>query len=126
MWPKTLLELAPHLIRLVPAADRFLQNKAGGDEANRKAMEAMAEGLRGDLGHVTASHAGLYRQLNEQSERLAGIAADVAAAKLAAESTEGRVARLQRRVIVNSKLVLAAMLLNVALLILVVVLLLRR
>ena len=68
MWPKALLELAPHLVRLVPAANNFFQNKSAGDEANRKALEDIAEGLRGDLGQVTASHAGLYRQLNEQSE----------------------------------------------------------
>ena len=52
MWPKALLELAPHLVRLVPAANNFFQNKSAGDEANRKALEDIAEGLRGDLGQT--------------------------------------------------------------------------
>ena len=117
MWPKALLELAPHIVRLVPAANRFLQDKASGDDANRKAMEAMAEGLRGDLGQVTAAHAGLYRQLNEQSESLAVIKAAAESARLTAESAEGRVARLQRRVLVNTKLLAAVLLMNLVLLV---------
>jgi len=126
MWPKALLELAPHIVRLVPAANRFLQDKAAGDDANRKAMEAMAEGLRGDLGQVTAAHAGLYRQLNEQSETLAVTKASAEAAKLAAESAEGRVARLHRRVLVNTKLLAAVLLMNLVLVVLVIVLLVRH
>jgi hypothetical protein len=126
MWPKALLELAPHLIRLVPMADRFLQSRSAGDDANRQAIEAMAESLRGELGHVTASHSGLYRQLNEMNEKLAGIAADVNASKAAAESVEGRLARLQRRVGGMTKLLIAAVALNVALLLLVIMLLLRH
>ena len=126
MWPKALLELAPHIVRLVPAANRFLQDKAAGDDANRKAMEAMAEGLRGDLGQVTAAHAGLYRQLNEQSESLSAIKAAAESARLTAESAEGRVARLQRRVLVNTKLLAAVLLMNLVLLVLVIVLLVRH
>jgi len=126
MWPKALLELAPHIVRLVPAANRFLQDKASGDDANRKAMEAMAEGLRGDLGQVTAAHAGLYRQLNEQSESLAVIKAAAESARLTAESAEGRVARLQRRVLVNTKLLAAVLVMNLVLVVLVIVLLVRH
>jgi len=126
MWPKALLELAPHLVRLVPAANRFLQDKAAGDDANRKAIETMAEGLRGDLGQVTAAHAGLYRQLNEQSEALAVMKASVEATRIAVESAEGRVARLQRRVLTNTKLLAAALFLNLVLILLVIVLLVRH
>jgi len=126
MWPKALLELAPHIVRLVPAANRFLQDKAAGDDANRKAMEAMAEGLRGDLGQVTAAHAGLYRQLNEQSESLSAIKAAAESARLTAESAEGRVARLQRRVLLNTKLLAAVLLMNLMLVVLLIVLLVRH
>jgi hypothetical protein len=126
MWPKALLELAPHLVRLVPAANRFFQDKASTDDANRKAMEAMAEGLRGDLGQVTAAHAGLYRQLNEQSESLAVMKASVEATRLAVESAEGRIARLQRRVLTNTKLLAAALFLNLVLILLVIMLLVRH
>lgn len=93
MWPKALsqlIELAPHITRLVPLADLFLQTKTASEEANRRAMDSMAEGLRGDLGQVTASHAGLYRQLNDQSEKLAALSADARSARQAAEALELR------------------------------------
>lgn len=126
MWPKALLELAPHLVRLVPAANNFFQNKSAGDEANRKALEDIAEGLRGDLGQVTASHAGLYRQLNEQSEKLALMAADVAASRVSMESIEGRLARLQRRYGTTTKLLIAALVINFVLLLMVFALFFRH
>lgn len=126
MWPKALLELAPHLVRLVPAANNFFQNKSAGDEANRKALEDIAEGLRGDLGQVTASHAGLYRQLNEQSEKLALMAADVAASRASMESIEGRLARLQRRYGTTTKLLIAALVINFVLLLMVFALFFRH
>ncbi len=79
MWPKAfaqLIELAPHISRLLPMADRFFQSKAA-DDGNRKAMESMVEGLRGDLsrdlGQVAAAHADLYKQLNEVSGTLASV-----------------------------------------------------
>lgn len=109
MWPKALtqlIELAPHLSRLVPMADRFLQSKSAGEEANRRAMDAMTEGLRGDLGQVTASHAGLYRQLNEANEKLATVSADARSARQAAEALEFRLnhteARLKRLTILGA------------------------
>jgi phage-related tail protein len=98
MWPKaisSLIELAPHVARLVPMADRFFNSKSAEADASRTAMDQMAEGLRGDLGQVTASHAGLYRQLNEQSVALAAVAADIRSVKLAADSLEARTTRLE-------------------------------
>jgi septal ring factor EnvC (AmiA/AmiB activator) len=99
MWPKLtqLLEFAPHLARLIPMADRFLQSKTASEEAARNAMEQMAEDLRGDLGKVAASHAGIYRQLNDQSEKLSTISADVHAARLSTDSLEVRIARLDKQ-----------------------------
>lgn len=98
MWPKALaqlIELAPHVSRLLPMADRFLQNKTAGEDASRRAMDAMAEGLRGDLGQVTAAHAGLYRQLNEQSEKLDVVSSDARSARQAAEALEFRLNRAE-------------------------------
>ncbi|MGA8939959.1 MAG: hypothetical protein WB439_12425 [Acidobacteriaceae bacterium] len=100
-----LLELAPHVTRLVPVADRYLQSKSESREDSRRAMEQMADGLRGDLGQVAdgmrgdlrqiaAAQAGIYHQLNEQGEMLAKIAADVRASKLANDEIEMRVARV--------------------------------
>jgi chromosome segregation ATPase len=60
-------------------------------------MQQMAEGLRGDLGQVTASHAGLYRQLNEQSEKLSDLSTDVAALRHASTTIESRLDSAERQ-----------------------------
>ncbi len=99
MWPKALaqiIELAPHITRLLPLADRFFQSKSAEAEASRTAMEQMAEGLRGDLGQVTASHAGLYRQLNDQSEKLSSLSADTRSIKANQDALDARVAGLEK------------------------------
>ena len=119
MWPKALLELVPHVIRLIPQADRYFQNKSAGEESNRRVIDsvtALTEGLRSDLGQVTASHAGLYRQLNEQSEKLAAIAADAHAAKIAAELADARVAVLEKRARIHTNLLAIAILNSLAIL----------
>jgi septal ring factor EnvC (AmiA/AmiB activator) len=106
MWPKAiaqLLELLPHVSRLLPMADRYFNAKTADAEASRSAMQQMAEGLRGDLGQVTATHAGLYRQLNEQGEKLSELSADVATVKHSVESLDPRLTRLEQQ---NSRLTL--------------------
>src|ERR1700753_1365616 len=107
MWPKAiaqLMELIPHLTRLVPLLDRFFQTRAAGEDSARRAMDAMAEGLRGDLGQVTASHAGLYRQLNEQSEKLSSITVDVRELKSSFKSAESRIDRLDEQISTAQKM----------------------
>ena len=100
MWPKAiaqLIELAPHAARLLPMADKFFQSKSSIDDSSKKALDAMAEGLRGDLGQVTAAHAGLYRQLNDQSAQLSSITTELRANRAAIESTEARITGLEKR-----------------------------
>jgi len=100
MWPKALtqlIEIAPHIVRLLPMADRFFQSKSAEQDASRTAMEQMAEGLRGDLGQVTASHAGLYRQLNDQSEKLSNLSADLRSTRSAVETNEARLISIEER-----------------------------
>jgi hypothetical protein len=124
MWPKALaqlIELAPHITRLIPMADRFLQSKSASEEASRNAMSQMAEGLRGDLGQVTASHAGLYRQLNDQSEKLSTLNVELVAARRAIEATEARAVLMERklaRIVILIALLGAALVLALALLVL--------
>ncbi|HEY4358021.1 MAG TPA: hypothetical protein VGN16_19900 [Acidobacteriaceae bacterium] len=126
MWPKAiaqLIELVPHLTRLVPMLDRFFQSRNAGEDSARRAMDAMAEGLRGDLGQVTASHAGLYRQLNEQSEKLSSITVEVRALKSSLGSAEARIDRLDQQISTAQKMLAATLFLNVILVILVAILL---
>jgi septal ring factor EnvC (AmiA/AmiB activator) len=129
MWPKALaqlIELAPHITRLLPMADRFFDSKTADADASRTAMQQMAEGLRGDLGQVTASHAGLYRQLNDQSEKLSTIATDLHSTRLSTDALEERVANIERQSASQQKYLIAILLFLLAIVILLVILLLRH
>ncbi len=98
MWPKViaqLFELLPHITRLVPMADKYFSSKTASEKANEAAMTAMAEGVRGDLGQVTKAHAGLYRQLQDQSAQLTEVAEAVKRAGLAIEQHDHRMAALE-------------------------------
>jgi chromosome segregation ATPase len=101
MWPKViaqLFELLPHITRLVPMADKYLSSKTASEKANEAAMAAMAEGVRGDLGQVTKAHAGLYRQLQEQSAQIAEVGEEVKRVRLAVEQQEGRLTPLESKI----------------------------
>jgi hypothetical protein len=93
MWPKViaqLFELLPHVSRLVPMADKYFSSKAAGEKANEAALIAMAEGVRGDLGQVTRVHAGLYRQLQDQSAQITELGEEVKRARRALEQHDHR------------------------------------
>jgi hypothetical protein len=129
MWPKaisSLIELAPHITRLVPLADRFFNSKSAEADASRTAMEQMAAGLRGDLGQVTASHAGLYRQLNDQSVALSAVAADIRSVKLATDSLDSRITHLESQTTRLTQLLGIALLMLTALCILSALILVRH
>lgn len=101
MWPKViaqLFELLPHIMRLVPMADKYLSSKTASEKANEAAMAAMAEGVRGDLGQVTQAHAGLYRQLQDQSAQIAEVFGEVKQARLSVEQHEQRMVALESNV----------------------------
>jgi hypothetical protein len=101
MWPKVLaqlIELLPHVSRLLPMADKFLTSKTASEKANEAALTAMAEGVRGDLGQVTQAHAGLYRQLQDQSAQIAGVGEEVKRARLSIEQHELKIEALDRRI----------------------------
>jgi hypothetical protein len=101
MWPKViaqLFELLPHITRLVPMADKYLSSKTASEKANEAAMAAMAEGVRGDLGQVTKAHAGLYRQLQDQSAQIAEVLGEVKVARLSVEQDEQRMVILESNV----------------------------
>jgi hypothetical protein len=106
-------------------ADRFLNAKSADAEASRTAMQQMAEGLRGDLGQVTASHAGLYRLLNDQaalleaqSETLSLVATDLRSTRLTAEALDDRILVLERKSKTQTTLLVLILLAAIAILVL--------
>ena len=128
MWPKViaqLFELLPHITRLVPMADKYLSSKTASEKANEAAMAAMAEGVRGDLGQVTQAHAGLYRQLQDQSAQIAEVSEEVKRTRLSIEQHEHRMLTLEAQVTSLGWWVKAGVSLLVVLVAVVIVLLLR-
>jgi len=125
MWPRVLaqlVELLPHLARVLPMADKYFSSKAKTDRATEAAMAAMAEGMRGDLGQVAKSHAGLYQKLQEQSAQIAEVGNEVKRLTTAVE----RVTALESQMTSLKRWVTLGVSLIVALLAAVIVLLVRR
>jgi hypothetical protein len=129
MWPKAfaqLIELAPHIARLLPTADRFLQSKVASDDATRAVLAKMGDDVRSDINRVTASHQGIYRQLNEQGERFAQLSEQMTAVRAAAEAAEERAGALEQRVAMSSALLAILLPLNVILVALVIYIVVRH
>ena len=118
-----LVELLPHVTRLVPIADRYFASKQAGERANEAALVAMAEGVQADLGQVTKAHAGLYRKLQEQEAQLAEVRDEVRQARTVVEQ---RVETLERRLAATSLWIRIGVSVNVVLLIVILGLLLRK
>lgn len=106
MWPKVLaqlFELLPHIARLVPTAEKFFAQKSATERAQAAAFAAMAEGVRGDLGQVVEAHAGLYRQLQEQSAQIAAVVEEVRQTRESAASQAERVEAIERQVVTQGR-----------------------
>jgi chromosome segregation ATPase len=129
MWPKVLMqlvELLPHVTRLVPVADRYFASKQAGEKANQAALVAMAEGVQADLGQVTKAHAALYRKLLEQEAQLAEMRDEVRQAKTAVEQQGHRVEALEAKLASASLWIRIGMSMSVVMLIVILGLLLRK
>lgn len=99
MWPKVfaqLVELLPHISRLIPMADVFFATKTAGEKTNESALTALANDVRSDLSGITSAHDGLYRQMQEQSGRLGEVEAEARRARIAAEQQLIRTAELNK------------------------------
>ena len=111
MWPKILLELLPHFVRLTPVADKYFASRAANDKAQQAALAGLAEEVRGELGKVSEEHAGLHRQLQEQVEQVAQVSVEVTRTRLGIESVETRIAALEKTAGMMVRLLVAALVL---------------
>ncbi|WP_158943590.1 hypothetical protein [Granulicella sp. S190] len=128
MWSKVfaqLVELLPHVSRLVPMADKYFSSKASAEKANEAAMVAMAEGVRGDLGQVTKAHLGLYRQLQDQSAQITEVSEELKLLRLAVEQHDHRMEAIEKQVAAFGLWLKAGVPILIALVSMVVVLLVR-
>lgn len=129
MWPRVLMqlvELLPHVSRLLPIADRYLSSKAAGERASEATLAVMAEGVQADLGQVAKAHASLYRQLQEQGIQLAAVGEDVRHLRTSLDQSERRVVTLEQRVRTLNLWIKIGVSLTTALLLVILGLLLRK
>ncbi len=105
MWPKMLIELLPHLSRLVPMWDKFFSSKAANDkaiEARLAAMSTASEGLQQSIGEMAAAHATLYRQIQEHraeaTTQIAALEQEVQFARIVTERLDAAVRQAEGKV----------------------------
>lgn len=99
MWPKALLELLPHLTRLVPLANRYFQSRSESENDLRSALErrldANSAALRVDIEKTAEANERLLQQLSKQTATLAQIAEDTRAIKASIDSQDARLRKLE-------------------------------
>ena len=112
MWPKLLkhylhqlMELLPHVSRVVPIADKYLAQRGASDEK----LDAIAESVRGDLGKVAKAHIALAEQLDAFATHVSEGAAEAKRARMAAELAQLRVEALEKQMAGLRSLVLAGL-----------------
>jgi chromosome segregation ATPase len=109
MWPRLLLDLLPHVSRLVPAWDKYLSSRSESDKALESAMVTLSGDVRGSLRHVAEEQSGIRGQLQEQSKQAAQLAVDVTRTRMGMESLEPRIARLEKTAAVTIRLLWVAL-----------------
>ena len=101
MWPKAfaqLIELLPHVSRLIPMADNFFASRNAAQQAAEKSSHTiLTDTLHNDLAQITAAHAGFSQQLADQSTRLAEIAADLKRSRIAIDRDAEQLATLEQK-----------------------------
>jgi hypothetical protein len=126
MWPKVLMELLPHVSRLIPpVADRYFASKGSAGGVN-DATVALADALQADLGQVASAHAGLYRVVQEQGNQIADVTEEVRRARRSLEQYDHRLETIDRRLASLNLWLKAGISLLTILVIVVLVLLLKK
>ncbi len=100
MWPKAFaqfVELAPHISRLLPMADRFLQSKTATEDVGRRTMEAASAGLQAELGRIAAAQGGIAKQISAVSDGVAALGGEARAVKTVLGSLESRLGGAEAR-----------------------------
>ena len=150
MWPKALtqlVELAPHITRLLPLADRYFKDKSSDEAATRQAIDDLqtnhraaldaqrasvidlADRLHADLGAITSQQTTqstlLARQIADLEKHLTSTRTDALAAKQATESLEARLHRIEDAGKRTQTLAVVAVALLLAILVLIATIFLR-
>lgn len=108
MWPKILLEVMSHLTRLAPVADKYLTTRGARDEAQEAALAALGDQVRSGFVRAAESQAGIQQALKTQSEQVTAAAVEVTRVRMALESVEARMAKVEKANATTMRLLVAA------------------
>jgi hypothetical protein len=98
MWPRLiaqLIELLPHVSRLVPVADKYFTSKAASDSAHVIALNTLGQSVRGDVAALSESHTALASRIAQQ---MADQAAKITVLQRSLNQAEAEVIKLNRQV----------------------------
>lgn len=109
MWPKMLLELLPHLSRLIPTADNYLSSRKESDKAQAAALTALSDEVRGGLASAAEEQTAFRREFQAHVAGSAQIGADAARARVGVENLDARLASLDNRLTKLSRLLWASL-----------------
>ncbi len=101
MWPKVfaqlipqLIDILPHVNRVVPMADKFLTSKAASDAA----IVALAEDLRRDMTRMAGANSSLSREIAGLSTQIIGVGETAESARAAATALAESVITMDREI----------------------------
>ena len=113
MWPKLLLEILPHLSRLVPAADTYLSTRRKSDEAFQAALSSLGDEVRSGFAEAAKDKGARDRELEVQIAALKGLAAELADTRGVIDQLETRLAAAEAHLILITRLLWAVLALSV-------------
>ena len=122
MWPKLLLEFLPHLSRLIPAADTYLNSRKESDRALQAALSSVTDEVHTGFAKTAEAQSALRNELNAYASRSTELVAEVARVRGVADGLETRLISVEKRLAATARLVWGIF----ALLVVVVVLLFLR
>lgn len=116
-----LLEFLPHLTRLIPAADTYLNSRKESDKAHQLALTSLDDTVHGGLTRIAEEQVALRRDLQAHAVSFAQASEDAAHARKGIESLHSRLAAVEHRLSSTTRLLWATIALTAAVLVLVAV-----
>lgn len=129
MWPKLLMQylpqlidLLPHVTKALPRSGQVLALKDSGDDK----LDALASGMRADMGKVAKAHLELAARLDEFAGYVGEAASEAKRARMAAELAQNHAREIEAQMRSLRLWVRVGMVLIVVLLMMVLALLMRE
>lgn len=116
-----LLELLPHLSRLMPMADSYLNSRSERESKQQAALNSLAEEVKSGWGRFNAEQTTFRESLQQHDAQLGHVATEVAQLRSSLEALDQRAAQIERATLRSSRWLLANSILVTALLVLLVV-----